>query len=358
MVGAIAIGIAVALAGVGLVVLLKDSGSSPSALTQEQAEVTATQALSSLAADFTAEDGGKLRLATADFSFSDQDFIGSGTLRMEMEWGTGDTARFLLNLQSGEGYTIGIDTEMFCGGDIEIFVLGDVAYEVRPQPDGSTCMGGMFGMESDEDSFMDMDFLAGNDNLTVTPNPDGTVTATFFDEDGNYTAFIDAKGRVRSMSIDSPQGEGTMKFDYGSPKSIPRPSTTERAPSSVSGFCWFFSDECEWTAMGGDDAPLSDFEIRVMEDGADEGATPLATFRLDGGSQANGGYSFTFTDDGDGTFGEGDSFQVFGSGDNVEIVVWDLWADRDIEDNPQLPGVGPLALIAALGAALVIRRRF
>ncbi len=361
MIAIIAVVIAVIVAaGFGTFMVLGNGGDgegTPQALSQSEAETVAGQALATLGSNMDAEDGGDLRLIRGSFGFEDEDFMGSGTLDFEMEWGKNGATRFLMDLQSSGGYSIGLRSETFCGGAFDVVVYGNEVYESRPTEDRSMCTGGALSDESEGPGFLGEEFTEDSNNLTVTPNANGTVTATFSDEDGTYTALIDDKGRVQSMTIESPQGAGTMHFDYGSPKTLTPPTATGRAPSSVDGFCWFFDGECEYEAEAGNDAPLSDFEVRVYHSGFDPEDQPAAVFAMDGGTQTFEEFSFILREDGNGQFGAGDVLLIRAPSDEYELVVWDLWADRDVQDDPRIPGPGLAWLLVGLGAALFVRRR-
>lgn len=355
-----------ALAGAVLVVALLVAayfigfgGSDPTALSQEEAEQTAALALADLTAGVHAPDGGDLRVLSGTFSFDDED-MGSGTLAMEMEWGRQETGRFLLSLATTGGFSIDFQVEAFCGGAYDVIVFGKEAYESRPAPEGTSCMD-----LATQDGMMDglplLDFDRGNasQRMEVTPHGDGTVTARFSDEEGDYTLHVDARGRATRIEVSSTEASGAFDAHYGARRLITPPETTGRMPSGVGGECWFSDGACTYDARDGDDAPLSDFEVRLYPAGAtpedDPGAAPAAAFPLDGGAQSAGGFSFTPIEDGDGLFGDGDSFQVTAPGDGYQVVVWDLWADRSVDDHP---APAPALLWTALAfAAVALARR-
>lgn len=326
-------------------------------LSDAEAKQQTREAVEAFASDFSDPDGGDLRRVTGSFEAAGEegDFsFGDFDMDILMEWGTGGTAHLRFVVQSGG---TSVTLEIYCTDDQVVTVWGNDAFESRPNDD-EPCLDSLGGPTGEADPFELEDLDEDLDDLEVTPHADGSVTATFTDENGTYTLEVDPQGRLVRIDIDADDATGFMEMDYGARTAISVPETTDRLPAEISGSGFFssFDEEYQWDAFGSDTSyPLDEFEVRVMD-----GDDIVATFPLDGGaSQSEAGFSFSFDDDGDGGFGGNDSFTISSSAwtesDQYDVIVWDLWAGSDITDNP-IPGWGLGVTVVVLGG-LALRRR-
>ncbi len=332
-----------------LVAALSGCFGGPGQLSEEEARGVAQDAMRSFATSFASEDGGDLRLISGDFEMDDEDF-GSGTVEFEVEWGKSNTGRIMANVDAGGGgFSIQVQFEVYCGADRTVIVYGDESLEQRHTR--QACLEHLSDAEGTL-SAEDFDEL----NMTdVTPNDDGTVTAHFEDEEGSYTVFIDAKGRIRTMDFTSEAGSGIIKIDYGERRVIVAPEADQRAPTTNTGWGWFMDGQYEWSALEtGDAVPMGEIQIRVN----DPDGQRVATFTA-GQDATDNGFVFDYTDDGDGFFGPNDTYVIrsdaWTSSGQYDVVMWDTWADREVGD---LGAPGPaFALLAIALLALVAMRR-
>ncbi len=313
-------------------------------LSPEEAEAVSQEALETFAADFASPTGGSLTTVAGEFGFGKDS---TDTATFAMEWGRGGSASVILST----GGSFGVDLKLFCGPGSIVIVIGEQAVEARPQPD-KACM------ESFQDTGdpLDLGEFENLDLLNITAHPDGTVTARYTDEDGTVTIAIDAKGRVSRMDIDTESGTGFLDMGYGERRTITVPQADERMPALINGFGDHNGQVYQWNGLGGDETqPFSEFEVRVIDAESQE---VVATFPVGENGEANG-FTFMFTDDGDGVFDGGDSFSISREGWNTvnqyEVVVWDRWADRALGDVP-IPSLGAWVFVGLLGAALLARR--
>ncbi len=353
----VAVGVAVVVVLAGALAAYQFLGSEPSALSQEEAEEAARLAMSGLAHDLEAPDGGELRSMEGSFEFSSDDF-GSGTMEMAMAWGSGDTGYVLFDVATNGGFSFRFRMEGYCTPERDVVVFGDTVYEARPHPEGS-CME----LLSEEDASLEIPQFDPADlpdgaEVEVTPHADGSVTAAFSDPEGDYVLEVDAEGRARSLSLSSPEGEGSIVVDYGPRQPIVIPEPDERLPSTVSAFCFLFDGRCEMVLSGGDDAPWEDFEVRVYAGDAEVGVdAPEQVFPLAAGNASRGGFTITIHPDGDGLLGDGDTLDLRAPGDDYQVVLWDTWADRDVQDVPIPAPALAWWLVGLAAAAFVLRRR-
>ncbi len=316
-------------------------GSDPKALSQEEAETVAEEALQDFAKNFASATGGDLTKVEGEFSVSQ----GSAEkAEFTMEWGRNGAARVAL---TGSG----IEILLVCDADSTVLVFGGQAIESRPRP-GAACLDSI----QDSGDPLDVGEFENLDALNVTPHPDGTVTAVFQDDEGTIIVKIDAKGRISRMDIDSDSGDGFLVMSYGERRTITVPDADERMPASINGFGSHSGTVYRWEGFGGDEhQPFNEFEVRVIDA---QSRSTVATFPMgQNGEQA--GFTFTFQDDGDGQFDGGDSFTIshpdWASTNQYDVVVWDRWADRELGDAP-IPGLGALAVVGLLGAVWLRRR--
>jgi hypothetical protein len=152
-------------------------------------------------------------------------------------------------------------------------------------------------------------------------------------------------------------GNVSITFRYGPRQPVDMPVV--RAPARVNATALFANATYTWRVTQAQDVrPLADFEVRVGDIGPN--ATRLATFPVRPGHQEQHGFAFDFADDGDGMLGVNDSFTLrnatwrFLGQDRVQV--WDVRADAAVGE-VGLPGFeGALAVLAALGGALLRRR--
>ncbi len=274
---------------------------------------------------------------------------------MEVEWGTQDAVYLDMNVASG-GFSFRI--ELYCDPDTTIIVFGDEAYEAR----GDDCTHGFMGGDDvsagPADGEMPCMNLSSGEASDVTVNSNGTITATVtVTEDGETytcTVIVNDEGRVIHVSVTGPAATGSFSFTYGSRSPINFPETTERIPATVSGFGFLNTGRYEWEAFMGDGTPLQEFEIRVYD-----GDELVASFGVPGGG-TEGGFTLIWEDDGQAGFTADDAFTItnptWTDQDDYEVVIWDTWADRDVDDNP-IPGPALLLTLAALAAVAGVLRR-
>ncbi len=320
-------------------------GGGSKTLSEDEAKVVAQDALRNFAEDFAAPDGGRLRMVSGEIGLRTG---GSENAAFELEWGTGGTARVEL-LATG---SFGVAIEIYCGPERVVIVYGEDSVARRPQPN-KACVNSV----QDANDPLGLGAFEDIDLLNVTPLAGGGVEATYHADQGRIDIRIDPQGRVQRMDIATDSGNGFLAVSYGQRKAITVPEANERMSANIDGYGRHDGQAYIWTGLGGEETqPFSEFEVRVIN--AEDGSR-AATFPL-GSDGTENGFTYTFTDDGDGVFDGGDSFTVTREGWNSEsqytVVVWDRWAQRPLGETPAIPGLGPLAFVGLLGAALLARR--
>jgi hypothetical protein len=179
------------------------------------------------------------------------------------------------------------------------------------------------------------------------------------------TVWLDKANRVVHMSSLGDDGTMDLWVSYGPKRAITVPTPNGRTPADVEYNKTFDEDKgvYAWEASSSEDnATLGEFEVRVIDRNEDENVT-LATFRLTGAPQEEGGFRFQFTDSGDGKLGAGDRFTLRNADWEFEfehdVVVFDTWAQKGI-DEADIPGPGlleALGVLAVVGLAAGARRR-
>lgn len=244
---------------------------------------------------------------------------------------------------------------MYCTKEAKLVSFGGETYEGRPTED-------CFPSEEESEDGSPLEPFEEAELLNATEK-DGIVTATFRERNASgaetlITVTIDENDRITHLMMEGDDGEFEMTPEYGAREALRLPKPDSRLPASVEYETSFDEGVYTWTATSNEDkAPISEFEIRVLGD--DEEV--LATFPLSAGSGAQGGFDFSFTDNGDGILGEGDSFTLRKEGWEYEfehdVKVYDTWASMSIDENP-MPAPGVALLVGVLGlAALALRRR-
>ncbi len=325
-------------------------GGGGESLSQEEAELRAKSAVEGFVADFASEDGGDLRRIHGEFSAMD---LGDGGFSMgdvhvdlDIEWGTGDAIRMDMSTKSG-GFSLEIG--VYCDPSKTVILYGADVYESRPSEELGC---GEFMGEGDE--AFQIDELEQADQLNVTRNPDGTITAVYEDEEGRVEMLIDRQGRVSRMDVEADEGSGFLVVEYGKRRALEAPDATDRIPITMFGYGSFISGAYTWNAgWSGETAPYDEIEVRIMQD--DELIATLPA----GQDTSASGFTIDWTDDGDGLFGGNDTFTItsdsWTSSNQYEVVVWDTWADAEVGDVP-IPGIG-LPLLVAFLALVALRRR-
>lgn len=324
-------------------------------LTQEKATLLADSAMAELAAALEGTDGSELRRITGQFHVSpaadaqdptQQLFGGPVDVQFSTEWGQSDVARVILEMRFG-GLSFTLET--WCTPGEDLLVWGGQTYASRPSGQRGSCMPGAFLDPDTQGNPLDGLDPEHLDRMDVTINKNGTITATYRDDNGTFTLLLDQSGRPLAMDFSGPEATGEMSFDYGARAALSPPSPTARLAAPNHAFAF---DGANYTVFGPSQAPLSEMEVRVLgPDGA-----MLASFDpARGGTQNQGGYAFRYQDDGDGRFGMNDTFRLEGPEPLPTVQIWDEWAGRATDDNP-IPGLG-LALVPVgfLAAAAVGR---
>ena len=325
------------------------SGGGSAPLSEEEARDLARQAIEDLARDL-AGDGGDISKLSADLDFAAPEF-GSGSIQFVLEWGLQGTGAATVSMSAG---AFSVAMEQQCGTERHVTEFGGERFETRPTSAACTDLLSASGIDSGGLDFTDFDQLQ---EVSVTPHKGGSVTAVYTQEDARLTVHVDAAGRVRSIDLEADEGSGTIEFERGARRLITPAPADDRMPSGASAFCFYSAGSCQADVYDGDDAPLAELEVRIYASGDEAGTdAPLATLAVRDGASQDGDWALAYEDDGDGLFGDGDSFTVTGPDADVEVVVWDLWADKDIRDQAT-PGPVMVALMAALVAAASVQRR-
>lgn len=314
----------------------------PRQLSQEDAEDVARDALQDFADDFASPDGGDLRAVSGEFSTPQQ----GGMAHIDMEWGAEGTAHVGVRLGDDEQAT---RADIYCSQNEVVLILGGASLEARPRP-GQSCLNAV----QETGDPLNTDQLGEAELDEVVANPDGTVRASFTDDNGTVRITIDAKGRLERIDIEAPQSSGFLDVDYGTRSVIDMPDADDRMPMVLFASGFFDGEAFVWSAPEGNESnPYDEFEVRVLDSGE-----TVATFTPGADGEENG-FSFTWQDDGDGEFGHDDRFIIesaaWTEAGQYDVQVWDLWADREVDDVP-IPGIG-LWAIAAIALAGLLRRR-
>lgn len=362
------------------------SGCTSAPLTQEQAEVRTETAMASFSAAMAGqEDGDILRMKGSMEAVEQPPGSGGGDefnsmfedirIDLDLKWGTAGVVHATMSAVTG-GATMTI--ESWCTPQRQVIKWGNDVYESRPSDrEDSNALCNAFDGDELESG---MDFLSGSDlsdmgDVDVVANDDGTITATIQNPEGNETMIvtIDKKGRVSRIASDGDEFTGAFDITYGSRSSIPVPAATGRIPAKVEtedDYDWE-NDYSEHTVRESPELPpLVEFEARwVEQDFERDETTVIYSFPLStSGKQTQKDVSFQYHDeDGDGHISVGDRYEIWEapadfSGESeyegyLEMVIWDLWADGELNDMP-LPGPG-FALVtgALLLLGVALRRR-
>lgn len=324
-----------------------DDKPAPGAFSEEESRIRVEEALAALPGDMA--EGGKLRIMTGTMAFQDEEFFGDMDGSFRLEWGTGGAMKATISMKQGP---ITIAFEIYCAAERTIMVFDDKAIEERVSEWGDCSE--FKDAEGGLDEFVLTDIEEDGIEITsVTSHADGSITATLVNDTTTGHVKVDPQGRLLEMSMEEEEGEMEMAFVYGARQAIQLPTDAQRAPADIDGHGSWYEGVYEWEAFSwGPTAPLDEFEVRVMD-----GDTQVASFNLDGGPQSTGDIAFQFEDDGDGEFGGQDTFTITAP-QEYDVVVWDLWADRDIEDGVEAPGAHwLLGGVALVGLAALRRRR-
>ncbi len=326
-------------------------------LTQEKATQLADSAVAELASALEGSDGSDLAAITGTFHIepgspgssdpAQELFGGPVDMQFSMEWGQADVARMTLDMAFGG---IRFTLESWCTPEADLTVWGGQTYASRPSGERGSCMPGAFmdgEMEGNPLDQLDPEQL---ERLDVTINKNGTITATYRDDNGTFTLLLDDAGRPLSMHIETPEATGDMTFDYGPRPLLAPPAATARLPAPNQAFEF---DGENYTVFGPSQAPLGEIEVRIL---ADDGSLLAAFDPAALGSQNQAGYRFRYTDDGDGRFGANDTFRLTGPERYPTIQLWDEWADRATDDNP-IPAPGLALIPVGLAAAGAVARK-
>jgi len=349
------VGVLVVAAAAGAVLwatgVLDLSGGGP--LSQSEAEDRTGSAMDALMADLGGTGDGRMREMTGhiEIESSDVEFLPASAVDLEVEFGKGDTMRMGVVMDAGAAT---IEIEVYCTPTGIFLVIGEQVLEARPDPDG--CQAALLESDEEDPAGGLLPDLEVPEPGSVTPNDDGTVTAVFVDEAGEETTVLIGKdGRVARLDLNGPDASGHLEFDYGTRGSLDPPAATGRMPAAADGSSGLEGDTFVWQGVYGEEAPVDEYEVHVLD-----GGTVLASFPLDDGSGTDGGFSFTFEDDGDGLFGEDDSLTIEPPAEwdpAWEVRFYDTWADA-YSDEQLAPGAGAAALLAGMVLfAAVLRRR-
>lgn len=272
---------------------------------------------------------------------------------LRIEYGADGTTR--LTASAGPLFSITV----YCVGDGGVQKIGEDVYASRHRPGLCDQIGETVPDGSFERSHV-TDLEEHEDGMTVTVEVRNGSRV-----EGDQTWFLDGDDMVTRIEVEA-QGQ-TFRLDvvYGPRSPIEVPEPTGRLPLQVRSTTRLDQDgniTWTWDALQVDHpAPLSEFTARLLEETEDGNQTVVVAFALDGGPQAGDGFTFTFTDgDGDGRLSQGDRVEIGtdnGSMDGTRFVVdiYDLWADRSLEDNP-LPAPWSLPLAAVVPFILWRRR--
>lgn len=316
--------------------------------------------------------------------------------QIRMEGGTGDTYRVDIVAKSGP---VTVDYGLLCLADKTYMRHGDVWYEGRY---GDQCEDGEVESDEEDDAFMGdvEDEMGGMESLdlsgldlddldvTTSDGKGGRLIVSFTHEDIEYEVTIDKRDRLTGISYVAPSGEGDFSFTYGTPKTLPEPDADARLPADLGTWWWnqdhpyweetpappadcventppgdepeYLLDEMELEIYSASGLPLDEFEARIRDVETED---VVASYRLDGGATSGDLFTFTFDDaDGSGDLSDQDTLVATFNGcnhvsvDAYEGVLWDLWADRDVDDMP-IPGAGLFITMVLLATMVVAVRR-
>lgn len=340
-----------------------------SMLSQAEADARAAQAIEDLGGIFEDGEPGDLRLLTMDFTGTDPEF-GDMDFAVSMEWGLADRRHIAFDMVfGGDGMGFSFAFEAFCAPDEALIKWGSQVYRARTA-DPEEC-----DTDFDDDSGLAPGAVdpTSTDQLEftqATPNPDGTVSVTYIDEDGNrYDATIDGQGRLISMGVDEDDVTGSITFDYGPKQAIEFPEPTTELPADVTIYPDFTDHPSDpdgsqryilTTPQTG--LQRNEFEIRIYhyeENGYRppdfQNDTPITTINLAQAAISEADFSYSWmSDDLDGVIDDGEVFRLTKPGENIEarywVVLWDLEVDQEAGTNP-IPGPFWLAPLALLGLA-------
>jgi hypothetical protein len=254
-------------------------------------------------------------------------FGGIGKMGATIDYGKADRVRFALHLTSG---AVTVDFSMICTPERQYMIAGGETYASRPvvapDPEGEAGLRdcNQFSEDGFDEGVPPLEELEAED-AELDRHPDGSLTATMDDEEGQYVIEIGADGKVRTISAtmeeDGHRMTMVMTYLYGARSTIDVPSEFTLVPATVDLSEESTATSKTWTVESSpEEPPLEDFEVRVQDyqveyeydEAWDESDRVAGVFALDSGRrQVSGNVTFTFTDaDGDGKLSAGDSFVV------------------------------------------------
>jgi hypothetical protein len=394
VVAIVVVGVLVLAGAAAAVAFFALRGEAPQELTQAEAQSRVQASLQAANDGLMGEaSDGDLRKVTAQAEPAESTpsgptdlFAGFGRMSMTVEYGRDDVVRFDLHMASG---AVTVAFTMYCTPERQYMVAGGEAFASRPRvdPDDAACTDFQDGFAVGADGAPEDGVLPVGDleasQADITRNKDGSVHAEFEEEGAHVVLDLDAKGRLRTMTVTDPQeGTWTMAYEYGDRSTIRPPEDFTLLPASVALEEGSEGGLHTWTVLESpEEPPLADFEVRVQDYASsfgfgDDGddvleQSILATFALTGSPQSDGNLTFRFTDaDADGKLTAGDSFTIrdLAAGEDEETfgfsyfpyqaVLYDRVAEGEVNSGfNEMPSPAWLALGALALASLAFRRR-
>lgn len=209
----------------------------------------------------------------------------------------------------------------YCTPDLWRWAYHGEVFEARPASAVEACSEMWYGEPSEE-----LWVVVRGD-----PVEGGTdILVEYLDENRTRQTYrLDHKDRIREI-VEDGEIRAKISFRYGTRTGIDVPAATARYPESISERREFDSGRLSIRFdYNGSGVPLIEFEMRIQD--AD------VAFELSDSVQEARGFTFQFSDSGDGLLGAGDNLELQhaqweGQHDH-DIFIWDRWADRPINYN-------------------------
>ncbi|MEA3201219.1 MAG: hypothetical protein QOE90_2647 [Thermoplasmata archaeon] len=242
--------------------------------------------------------------------------------------------------------------DIYCKGDQVVRIVGGVPTLQRPGP--CPLDGSRFGAPL---------AALNQTNVTSAHGKGNDVIATFSGTNASIGGIVitaDRRDRVTHVELHSPNGNLTANATYGTRAGFHMPEATARAALTARNYTYLYEGNMTWEAEDvSQNASLADLEVRVL-DGATHAR--IATFRMGGGPQEDGGFSFTFADkDGDGQFSQRDTFWLVRPNwtreSDYQVQVYDTWADAPVVRSNGIPGPGIASVLAGIAVVALVARR-
>ncbi len=147
----------------------------------------------------------------------------AGTQEVDLvwEWGSNDVVHMRLTTDAPEA--VGADTvAVWCSPGRMVFQFGDAVFEATDEG-GQDCL---HADEAGDDPLAFAEKVPGFDT-DVEAHPDGSVTATYRDGEGNVGTFhVDAAGRLTEVDVEGPEYVGHLVVVYGEREPIEVPEAS------------------------------------------------------------------------------------------------------------------------------------